>query len=110
MAQNEFSRPIQVTLDETNYIIWAQSMRIFLKGRKLWLYVTGDLKKPTKGLTESNETFFTRLIDWDSNNHQILMWLRDTTIPSISAMLGKFDDAKSAWDMLASRYSFTDGF
>lgn len=109
MAQNELSHPIQVTLDGTNYTIWAQSMRIFLECRKLWLYVTGDLKKPTKGPTESDEAFCTRLIDWDSNHHQILMWFRNTTIPSISMMFGRFDDSKSAWDMLASRYSSADG-
>ena len=39
----------------------------------------------------------------------ILTWIRDTSIPSISNLLGSFDDAKSAWDMLAKRYSITHG-
>ena len=39
----------------------------------------------------------------------ILTWIRNTSIPSISNMLGSFDNAKSAWDMLAKRYSTTYG-
>ena len=37
--------------------------------------------------------------------NMILTWIRNTSIPSISNLLGSFDDAKSAWDMLAKRYS-----
>jgi hypothetical protein len=39
----------------------------------------------------------------------ILTWFHNTTILSISALFGSFDEAKGAWDMLASRYSFVDG-
>ena len=49
------------------------------------------------------------MIEWDSHNHMILTWIRNTSIPSISNLLGSFDDAKSAWDMLAKRYSTTHG-
>jgi transposase InsO family protein len=109
MAQNEIIHHVQTVLDGTNYMVWSQSMRSFLKGRKLWLYVTGEVKKPVKGASESDEAFTTRLIDWDSKHHQILTWFRNTTIPSISALFGSFDEAKGAWDMLGSRYSSADG-
>jgi hypothetical protein len=72
MAQNEVLAYIHVTLDGTNYTVWFQSMRSFFKGRKLWLYVTGDISKPTKVTAESDDTFHTRLIDWDCKHHQIL--------------------------------------
>ena len=40
-------RPITVMLDgPTSYHAWAQNMTIFLKGRKLWRYVTGSIPKP----------------------------------------------------------------
>uniref|UniRef100_A0A7N2MIJ2 Retrovirus-related Pol polyprotein from transposon TNT 1-94 n=1 Tax=Quercus lobata TaxID=97700 RepID=A0A7N2MIJ2_QUELO len=39
----------------------------------------------------------------------ILTWIRNTSIPSISNLLGSFDDSKSAWDMLVKRYSTTHG-
>ena len=109
MAQNEILHHVQTVLDGTNYMVWSQSMRSFLKGCKLWLYVTGEVKKPLKGASESDEDFTTRLIDWDSKHHQILTWFRNTTIPSIFALFGSFDEAKGAWDMLASRYSSVDG-
>ena len=51
--------------------------------------------------------FLDHMIEWDSHNHMILTWIRNTSIPSISNLLGNFDDAKSAWDMLAKRYSTT---
>jgi hypothetical protein len=109
MAQNEVLAHIHVTLDSTNYTVWSKSIRSFLKGRKLWLYVTGDIPKPTKVTAESDDAFHTRLIDWDSKHHQILTWFRNTTIPSIAALFGCFDDAQGTWDMLASRYSSIDG-
>uniref|UniRef100_A0A2N9HTF2 Integrase catalytic domain-containing protein n=1 Tax=Fagus sylvatica TaxID=28930 RepID=A0A2N9HTF2_FAGSY len=84
-------------------------MRSFIKGRKLWFYVTGEMKKPVKGSSEDENAFRIRLIEWDSNNHQILTWLRNTSIPSISNLLGNFDDARTAWDMLAKRYSSSHG-
>ena len=37
----------------------------------------------------------------------ILTWIRNTSIPPISNLFRSFDDAKSAWDMLAKRYSTT---
>uniref|UniRef100_A0A2N9HP48 Integrase catalytic domain-containing protein n=1 Tax=Fagus sylvatica TaxID=28930 RepID=A0A2N9HP48_FAGSY len=81
----------------------------FIKGRKLWFYVTGEMKKPVKGSSKDENAFRIRLIEWDSNNHQILTWLRNTSIPSISNLLGNFDDARTAWDMLAKRYSSSHG-
>jgi hypothetical protein len=38
-------------------------MRSFLKGCNLLLYVIGEVKKPVKGASESDEAFTTRLID-----------------------------------------------
>jgi hypothetical protein len=96
MAQNEIIHHVQIVLDGTNYMVWSQSMCSFLKGCKLWLYVIGEVKKPVKGASESDEAFTTRLIDWDSKHHQILTWFRNTTIPSISALFGSFDEAKGA--------------
>jgi hypothetical protein len=46
MAQSEISKPIHVILDGDNYSLWAQGMSSFLKGCKLWLYVTGQRYPP----------------------------------------------------------------
>jgi hypothetical protein len=109
MTQTEISHPIYVTLDGQNYFVWSQSIRNFIKGRKLWFYVTAEMKKPIKGSSEDENVFRIRLIEWDSNNHQILTWLRNTSIPSISNLLGNFDNARTTWDMLAKQYCSPHG-
>ena len=84
-------------------------MRGFLKGRMLWQYYTGIITILVKGASEEDATFLSHMIEWDSHNHMILTWIRNTSIPSIFNLLGSFDDAKLAWDMLAKRYSTTHG-
>ena len=82
-------------------------MHSFLKGRMLWHYCIGTITIPVKGASEKDAAFLGRMIEWDSHNHMILTWIRNTSIPSISNLLGSFDDAKSAWDMLVKRYFTT---
>ncbi|KAL6315880.1 hypothetical protein AAG906_012216 [Vitis piasezkii] len=84
-------------------------MRSFLKSRMLWHYCTGAMTIPINGASEEDDAFLSRMIEWDSHNHMILTWIQNTSIPSISNLLGSFDDAKSAWDMLTKRYSTTHG-
>ncbi|RVW11705.1 Retrovirus-related Pol polyprotein from transposon TNT 1-94 [Vitis vinifera] len=81
----------------------------FLKSRMLWHYCTGAMTIPVKGASEEDVAFLSRMIEWDSHNHMILTWIQNTSIPSISNLLGNFDDAKSTWDMLTKRYSTTHG-
>ncbi|RVW70826.1 Retrovirus-related Pol polyprotein from transposon RE1 [Vitis vinifera] len=69
----------------------------------LWHYCTGAMTIPVKGASEEDVAFLSRMIEWDSHNHMILTWIWNTFIPSISNLLGSFDDAKSAWDMLTKR-------
>lgn len=80
-------------------------MSSFLKGRKLWRFVTGSISKPTKRQEEDDGTFWERLEDQDSKNHQILTWIRNTCIPSIKIQFTRFDTAQDVWDLLAKRYS-----
>ena len=104
------SHPINTVLEgNKNYLVWSQAMRSFLKGRMLQDYCTGAITIPVKGVDEENAAFLGCMIEWDSHNHMILTWIQNTFIPSISNLLGSFDDAKSAWDMLAKRYSTTHG-
>jgi len=83
-------------------------MSNFLKGRRLWRYATGEITKPTKQEDEDEIKFYERLEEWDSKNHQILTWIRNTTIPSIKLQFGRFETAQEVWDLLSNRYSITD--
>ena len=71
-------------------------MRSFLKDHMLWHYCIGAITIPVKGADEEDVAFLGRMIEWDSHNHMILTWIRNTSISSISNLLGSFDDAKSA--------------
>ncbi|KAL6347790.1 hypothetical protein AAG906_026319 [Vitis piasezkii] len=74
----------------------------------LWHYCTGAMTIPVKGASEEDAAFLNRMIEWDSHNHMILTWIR--TLPFLYFQsIGRFDDAKSAWDMLTKRYSTTHG-
>ncbi|GFS35644.1 hypothetical protein Acr_00g0041220 [Actinidia rufa] len=76
------SRPIIITLDGPNYIPWSQAISRFLKGRKLWHYVTGDVKALTQGAVETPTEF-----------------IRHEPGQSISAFLPQ---TYSIWDQLIS--------
>ena len=78
--------PITIMLDgPTSYHAWSQNMTVFLKGCKLWRYVTGSIPKPvpnpkTKATTaeESSKTAATtddyeeHLEEWESIQSKIL--------------------------------------
>jgi hypothetical protein len=72
MAQSEISKPIHVTLDGDNYSLWVQGMCSFVKGRKLWLYVTRQRHPPKQKKYETKDAFALQLEDWDGINHQII--------------------------------------
>jgi hypothetical protein len=79
---HEITHPITVILDgPTSYHAWSQDMTVFLKGRRLWRYVTGDIPKPVPGpVTDSDSSdgdstaeavvhiddFEARLEEWES--------------------------------------------
>ena len=45
--ERDIIRPITIMLNgPTSYYAWSQNMTVFLKGRKLWRYVTGSIPKP----------------------------------------------------------------
>ncbi|KAK1581495.1 hypothetical protein Q3G72_006518 [Acer saccharum] len=66
-------------------------MQSFLKGRKLWRYVTGDITMPTLAKFETDDT-------------------KDITTPTLATSKtdDKFDSAKFLWDFLAQRYTSSD--
>ena len=83
--------PINTILEgNKNYLSWSQGMSSFLKGRMLSINI------PVKRVSEESAAFLGRMIEWDSHNHMILSWIRNTSITSIFNLLGSFDDAKSA--------------
>ena len=116
MDRVDSNAPISVILSGSdNYDLWMQSMKSFLIGKKRWRIVTGDILPPARPVGAAGadptakdlEAYGEKLEDWDSKNHQILTWVRNTSIPAIQVQLASFDNAKKAWDFLATRFQST---
>uniref|UniRef100_A0A2N9HCJ2 Reverse transcriptase Ty1/copia-type domain-containing protein n=1 Tax=Fagus sylvatica TaxID=28930 RepID=A0A2N9HCJ2_FAGSY len=123
---HEITHPITVILDgPTSYHAWSQNMTVFLKGRRLWRYVTGDIPKPVPGpVTDSDSSdgdsvaeavvqvddFEARLEEWESIQCRILSWFINTSVPAISSLLPRLETGQAAWSFLATRYNCTYDF
>ena len=116
------SSPITIMLDgPTSYHAWSQNMTVFLKGRKLWRYVTGSIPKPVPNpkykataVEKSSETAVTtddyeeRLEEWESIQSKILSWFINTSTPSIHNLLPHLETTEAAWKFLADHYNCTN--
>ena len=104
MQGDEISRPIHIIFYGDNFAQWSQAMRSYLKGRKLWLYVSGDHSIQEKEDKEADSSYAIRIEDWESANHHIITWFRNTSISPIVDEFGNIDIAKEVWDLLVTRY------
>ena len=109
MAGNEVFRPIHVLFNGDNFSQWSQAINSYLKGRKLWRYVSDVRTIPVKEENESDAAYDLRLEEWESSNHQIITWFRNTSIPSIIDEFSNLDLAKEVWDLLETRYARPSG-
>uniref|UniRef100_A0A2N9IF95 Reverse transcriptase Ty1/copia-type domain-containing protein n=1 Tax=Fagus sylvatica TaxID=28930 RepID=A0A2N9IF95_FAGSY len=123
---HEITHPITVILDgPASYHAWSQNMTVFLKGRRLWRYVTGDIPKPVpRSDTDSGSSdgdsvaaavvqvddFEARLEEWESIQCRILSWFINTSVPAISSLLPRLETGQAAWSFLATRYNCTYDF
>ncbi|XP_072064466.1 uncharacterized protein [Arachis hypogaea] len=121
MEKLNIFQPIPIILNGSNYAHWVEAMREFFKGRKFWRYVTSDIvcpvkptmtdkskDGPSKSKDDVEKDFAEKLEDWNSKNHQIITWFRNTSTPSIHLQFGRFETAIEVWDYLAKRYTISD--
>ena len=93
----------------TSYQAWSQNMFFFLKGRKLWRYVTGTIPKlvpnPKSKATAAKDASKTAvtmddyeecLEEWKSIQSKILSWFINTSIPFIHNLLPHLDATEAA--------------
>ena len=84
-------------------------MRSYLKCRKLWLYVSSDRPISEQVDKETDSAYAIRIEDWESANHQIITWFRNTSISSIVDEFDNIDIAKEVWDLLVTQYAGSSG-
>ncbi|KAK0598489.1 hypothetical protein LWI29_035151 [Acer saccharum] len=93
---------ISVRLDGKNYSYWSYVMKNFLKGKKMWGYVSGISGKPDDKKAEN----YVDLLDvWEANNSKIITWVNNSVEHSIGTQLAKYETAKEVWDHLARLYT-----
>ena len=80
----------------TSYHAWSQNMTIFLKGHKMWRYVTSLIPKPVPNpkskataaedaskIVVTTINYEERLEEWESIQSKTLSWFINTSIPFI---------------------------
>ena len=71
-------------------------MRNFLKGKKMWGYVSGIYVVPKN--TEEGDV--ASIYAWEANNAKIITWINNSFEHFIGTQLAKYDTAKEVWNHL----------
>ncbi|XP_075662530.1 uncharacterized protein LOC142631995 [Castanea sativa] len=117
--ERDIIRPITIMLDgPTSYHAWFQNMTVFLKGHKLWRYVTGSIPKPVPNpkskaiaaedaskIDVTTDDYKERLEECESIQSKILSWFINTSIPSIHFLLPRLKTAEATWKFLVDCYN-----
>src|SRR5882724_8927236 len=83
-----------------NWTFWKTRIVPYLKGSRLWPYVSGTMPRP--GATETD-----KLIRWEEVDAQALSTILMNIAPNVQAGLD-CSSAKTAWDSLVSRFAQPD--
>ncbi|XP_057773729.1 uncharacterized protein LOC130993022 [Salvia miltiorrhiza] len=93
---------INVRLNGKNYSYWSYVMKNFLRGKKLWGYVSGTHCKP---IEENNAKYVEELDSWEVCNSKIITWINNSVENSIDMQLAKYDTAKEVCEHLGKLYT-----
>jgi hypothetical protein len=81
---------VSMSLDGNNYSYWSYVMRNFLKGKKMWGYVSGTFVIP-----RNTDEGYAALIDaYEANNSKIIIWINNYVEHSIGIQLVTYETSK----------------
>ena len=96
-------------------------MTVFLKGGKIWRYVTSSIPKlapipKSKATTDvdvskttiTEDDYEAYLEEWESIQSKILSWFINASVPSVHSLLPRLGIAEVAWIFLSNCYNCTD--
>src|SRR5882672_3007438 len=92
-----FDKSEQLKEDGSNWTFWKTRMVPYLKGSRLWPYVSGTVPRHRDTTTE-------KLIRWEEADAQALFTILINISPNAQAGLD-CSSAKAAWDSLLSHYT-----
>ncbi|KAG6521029.1 hypothetical protein ZIOFF_018095 [Zingiber officinale] len=94
------SHPTQITtikLNGDNFLRWSQSVKMYIRGRGMMGYLTGEKKTPS----EKDPMYAT----WDAENSMVMTWLVNSMEEEIGANYMCFPTAYELWENINQMYS-----
>ena len=83
-------------LNGTNYLTWAQAVRLALGGKTRLGHVTGTTRRPTEAGDKQDE--------WVANDLRVMSWLCNAMEPKVYEIFAFASSAKEMWDSLYEMY------
>ena len=80
----------------SNYVNWAQLVKVTIKGRVKLGYLDGTKKKP-----EKDEKALTK---WEQQNYQVMTWLIQTMQPNIGKNYLFIKDVNELWKAMKEAF------
>ena len=86
---------ITTKLNRSNYLLWAQAMKVALGDRKKFKFITFDaFGKDSKEYE-----------DWVFDNYMVISWLWNSMEPSIASSVMFLSSAKTIWESIRETFS-----
>ena len=86
--------------DGSNWTFWRTRIIPYLKGSRLWPYISGSMPKPAAADVD-------KLAKWEEVDAQALSMILMNIVPNIQVGLD-CSSAKATWDGLSSHYAQAD--
>jgi len=96
IKRDDLLQSVSVMLDGKNYSYWSYVMKIFLKGKKMWGYISGTYVVP-KNIKDGDTASIDAL---EANNAKFITWINNFVEHSIGMQLSKYETTKEVWDHL----------
>ena len=78
-------------------------IKIFLKGKRMWGYIIGTLRKPIN--KKEKKKCAEQLDAWEASNSKIITWINNCIDNLISIQLAKYETAKEIREHLERLYT-----
>src|SRR5882672_3119155 len=95
-----FDESERLNEDGSNWTFWKTRITPYLKGARLWLYISGTMPRPTGSDAD-------KLARWEEGDAQALSTILMNILLNVQAGLD-CSSTKAAWDSLSSHYAQAD--
>lgn len=99
--QDNFALPTRFILDDTNYLLWSQLMKMRIVAHNKAGYLTEEAARPELGDL--------KLEEWITEYHQVKSWVIDSMKSSLMQRFIRLPTAKEIWEFVSKTfYNRTD--